>query len=110
MNYGSMFQIDCLIAEGQTVHLIPAASEDDVDNTAAVALLAFAFKFRIRILDATFFQGLTHPLRDASGGVNRLYDAPLGYLEVESGTGYIIVTGLGGTLPVLFRPPSLMLV
>lgn len=27
-----MFQIDCLIAEGQTVHLIPAASEDDVDG------------------------------------------------------------------------------
>ena len=105
-----MFQINCLIAESQTVHLLPASSEDDVDNNTAVALLAFAFKFRIRILDTSFFQSLAHTLRDAFGGVNRLDDATSGYLEVESGTGYVIVTGLGGTLPVLFRSPSLMLV
>ena len=105
-----MFQINCLIAESQTVHLLPASSEDDVDNSTAVALLTFAFKFHIRVLDAPFFQGLAHTLRDTFGGVDRLDDATLGYLEVESGTGYIIVTGLGGTLPVLFRPPSLMLV
>ena len=105
-----MFQINCLVAEGQTVHLLPASSENDVDHSTAVALLAFAFKFRIRILDTSFFQSLAHTLRDAFGGVNRLDDTTSGYLEIESGPGYIIVTGFGGTLPVLFRPPSLMLV
>lgn len=45
----TMFQINCQIAESQTVHLIPASFEDDVDNGMAIKLFAFPFHLLIGI-------------------------------------------------------------
>lgn len=106
----AMFPINCLISECQLVHPVAASSEDDVDNGAAVRLLAFPLHLLIRVGDSTNPQCLAHPIRDVFRGVNRLNNATLCNLKVEMSTGYIVIAILGGTLPVLSRPPSLMFV
>ena len=106
----TMFQIVCLTPECQLVHPVAASSEDDVDNGAAIGLLAFAFHLLIRVGDSTSPQSVAHPVGDAFGGVDRLNNATPGNLKVETGTGYIIIAVLGCSFPVLFRPPSLVFV
>ena len=49
----SMLQINCLTSECQLVHSVATSSEDDVDNGAAVRLLAFPFHLIIRVGNST---------------------------------------------------------
>lgn len=105
-----MFQINCLIAESQTVHLVPASSEDDIDNGASVRLFAFPFHLLIWIGYATPRKCLFDPSRNTFGLVYGLYDTTSGHLKVEMCPGAVIVAALDGDIPASVRPTPLMLV
>ena len=106
----SMCQINFLIAEGQTVHLLPTSSKDDVYNSASIRLLSLAFQFLIGIYDATSSKCLLDSLGNGLGLVNRLDNVALGNLEIEAFSCAVIVAAFDGDIPTSLRPPSLMLI
>ena len=105
-----MFQINCLIAESQTVHLVTASSEDDIDNGSAIRLLPFTLHFLIRVDYSPFRKRLL----DAPGNtlclIYRLYYTSPGHLKIEMRPGAVIVAALDGNIPASVRPTPLMLV
>lgn len=105
-----MFQIDCLIAEGQTVHLVAAASEDDIYDGATIGHLPFAFHLLIRVDDSTFRKGLPDTSGDTLGLIYRLNHTATGHLEIEMRPGAVIVAASDGDIPAAVRPTPLVLV
>lgn len=106
----TMFQINCQNAESQTGHLIPASSEDDVDNGTAIRLFAFPFHLLIGIGYVKFLKCLFDPPKNTFGLIYGLYDTTLGHLKVEMCPRAVIIAAFYGDIPASVRPTLMMLV
>ncbi len=105
-----MFQINCLIAEGQTMHPVTASSEDDIDNGSAIRLLSFTLHFLIRVDYSPFRKRLLDAPGNTLCMIYRLYYTSPGHLKIEMRPGAVIVAALDGNIPASVRPTPLMLV
>ena len=101
----SVCQIEGLGAEGKLVHAVAGAAEDEVDDGAE---LGFG-EAGVGVFDASGGKDGSHALGDATGLVDGT-DLAGTDLEVEVGTGAVVVACGSCGVPALVGPTTLVLV